>query len=236
MAPFLKRARLFFNNLSNHLSGNSRSVTSNQEGIHPDLEVTIKRHLQKTYQKPVPEYVNDILDQIEKKRQEIRGNLILDSGCGIGASTIKLAEQFPDDLVVGIDQSENRLSKSEEKNNTLFFRANLIDVWLLMEKNKWKVDQHYLLYPNPWPKKKHLQRRWHGHPVFPSLLNLGGKLELRSNWKIYMDEFSQAVEIVTNYSSSVEEFIPSEILTPFEKKYHSSGQKIYRYGINVRSL
>ncbi len=75
-----------------------------------------------------------MLDQIEKKRQGTSGKLILDSGCGTGVSTIKLAEQFPGDLVVGIDQSENRLSKSKEKNNVLFFRANLIDIWLLMEK------------------------------------------------------------------------------------------------------
>ncbi len=168
-----------------------------------------------------------MLDQIEKKRQGTSGKLILDSGCGTGVSTIKLAEQFPGDLVVGIDQSENRLSKSKEKNNVLFFRANLIDIWLLMEKNNWKIDQHYLLYPNPWPKKKHLQRRWHGHPVFPTLIKLGGKLELRSNWKTYVDEFAKAVEIVTGNLNPVEEFTPTEALTPFEEKYQASGQRLY---------
>ena len=34
-------------------------------------------------------------------------------------------------------------------------------------------EQHYLLYPNPWPKAKHLQRRVHGHGSFPLLLQLG---------------------------------------------------------------
>ena len=213
----------------NKFSGNSRSVTSNQEGIHPDLEAIVKRHLQTSYQRPIPEYANEILDQIEKKRQEIGGKLILDSGCGTGVSTIKLAEKFPDDLVVGIDQSEDRLSKSKEKNNVLFFRANLIDIWLLMGKNNWKINQHYLLYPNPWPKKKHLQRRWHGHPVFPTLIKLGGKLEIRSNWKTYVDEFAKAVEFVTGDLNPVEEFIPTETLTPFEEKYQASGQSLYRY-------
>ena len=219
--------------MSNQLSGNSRSVTSNQEGIHPDLEAIVKRHLQNPYQKPIPEYANEILDQIEKKRQETGGKLILDSGCGTGVSTIKLAEKFPDDLVVGIDQSEDRLSKSKEKNNVLFFRANLIDIWLLMEKKSWKIDQHYLLYQNPWPKKKHLQRRWHGHPVFPILIRLGGKLELRSNWKTYVDEFAKAVEVVTGCLNPVEEFIPTETLTPFEEKYQASGQNLYRYQVGL---
>ena len=214
-------------------SGNSRTVTSNQEGIHPDLEAIVKRHLQNPYQKPIPEYANEILDQIEKKRQETGGKLILDSGCGTGVSTINLAEHNPNDLVVGIDQSENRLSKIKEKNNVLFFRANLIDIWLLMEKNNWKIDQHFLLYPNPWPKKKHMQRRWHGHPVFPTLIKLGGKLELRSNWKTYVDEFARAVEIAIGNLNSVEEFIPTETLTPFEEKYHASGQSLYRYQLSL---
>ncbi len=215
--------------MPNAHSGNSRSVTSNQEGIHPDLEAIVKRHLQNPYQRPIPEYANEVLDQIEKKRQEIGGKLILDSGCGTGMSTIKLAEQFTSDLVIGIDQSDYRLSKSKEKNNVLFFCANLIDIWLLMEKNNWKIDQHYLLYPNPWPKKKHLQRRWHGHPVFLTLIRLGGRLEIRSNWKIYVGEFAKAVEIVTGNSSPIEEFIPTVALTSFEKKYQASGQSLYRY-------
>ena len=155
--------------------------------------------------------------------------MVLDSGCGTGVSTVKLAEQFPNDLIVGIDQSDYRLSKSKNKKNVLFFRANLIDIWSLMEKNNCKVDQHYLLYPNPWPKKKHLQRRWHGHPIFPALLKLGGKLELRSNWKTYVDEFAKAVEIITGDSRPVEPVKLSEAITPFEKKYQDSGQDLYRY-------
>ena len=214
--------------MANQLSGNSRSVTSNQEGIHPALESIVKRHLQHPYQKPIPKYTHKILEQIENQLQKTDGKLILDSGCGTGVSTINLAGNNPDDLIVGIDQSEYRISKSEGKNNVLFFRADLIDIWLLMEQQGWKIDQHYLLYPNPWPKKKHLQRRWHGHPIFPSLIKLGGILELRSNWKTYAEEFSSAVEIMTGCLSPIEEFTPTELLTPFEKKYHASRQVLYR--------
>lgn len=48
------------------------------------------------------------------------------------------------------------------------------------------------------PKIGHLSRRWHGHPVFPAMLELGGVLECRSNWKIYvLNEFCFAVERLT---------------------------------------
>lgn len=162
------------------------------------------------------------------------GKLVLDSGCGTGVSTIKLADQFPEDLIVGIDQSIVRLGKQKaQKDNVLFFRANLVDVWMLMEKQGWRIDQHFLFYPNPWPKKKHLQRRWHGHAIFPALIKISKNIELRTNWKIYADEFSKAIEIATTYKNPVEEFSSTDPITPFEKKYLVSEQMLYIYQINL---
>jgi hypothetical protein len=46
------------------------------------------------------------------------------------------------------------------------------------------VSQHYVLYPNPYPKKARLSSRWYAHPSFPLLLLLGGeRIVFRSNWK-----------------------------------------------------
>jgi tRNA (guanine-N7-)-methyltransferase len=39
--------------------------------------------------------------------------LILDAGCGVGHSTIQLARAFPDHWVIGVDQSEDRLSRKK---------------------------------------------------------------------------------------------------------------------------
>jgi tRNA (guanine-N7-)-methyltransferase len=78
---------------------------------------------------------------------------------------------------------------------------------------------HYLLYPNPWPKPGHLARRVHGHPAFPLLPALGGRLELRSNWQIYVEEFGVALhlrEIAASVSRCPGRGHP---LTPFERKY-----------------
>lgn len=79
-------------------------------------------------------------------------------------------------------------------NNLLLLRADLVDLWILaLRDNAWKVEEHSILYPNPYPKRSQLRSRWHGHPVFPVLLGLGGKITLRSNWKPYLDEVCQAV-------------------------------------------
>ncbi|CAM9366199.1 unnamed protein product [Discosporangium mesarthrocarpum] len=149
--------------------------------------------------------------------------VILDSGCGTGRSSLWLAEKFPDIPVLGIDKSAIRLSKSTAMacheasarkgyqgcevgnrrrkghgpHNLLLVRANLVDFWLLATWHReWEVRKHYILYPNPYPKSAQLKLRWHGHPVFPTLLRLGGQIIVRSNWKTYLQEMCLAVVAV----------------------------------------
>jgi tRNA G46 methylase TrmB len=95
----------------------------------------------------------------------------------------------------------------------------------------WQPARHYLLYPNPYPKAAHLKMRWHGHPVFPAILALGGRLEVRSNWWLYVEEFARAVSQVTGRRVEVQEHAvgPQDAgLTPFEQKYLASGQSLWR--------
>ena len=107
----------------------------------------------------------------------------------------------------------------EKLPNAILLRAELSDFFLLAcEASDWVVHSHYMLYPNPYPKAKHLQvcrdsstlpsrnvsltcdsllkRRWHGHPTFPVILALGGKLIVRSNWDVYCAEMVAAVDAV----------------------------------------
>jgi len=96
-----------------------------------------------------------------------------------------------------------------------------------------QLDRHFLLYPNPWPKIGHLSRRWHGHAVFPDLLALGGTLELRTNWRIYADEFAWAVARVSGCDAAVAAYETDAPLTPFERKYRDSGQTLWRYVVDL---
>ena len=61
-------------------------------------------------------------------------------------------------------------------------------------------------------------------------MEIGGPLELRSNWKIYVEEFAEATKVYfPDQKILVEEYEPDQFLTPFEKKYFLSGQKLYRF-------
>jgi tRNA G46 methylase TrmB len=123
--------------------------------------------------------------------------VILDSGCGVGLSSVTLAHKYPNLPIIAIDRSFVRLSKNKFSNysshsssftaststssateeeveevpntnllgptNLFMVRAELADFWYLVcHFSDWCVKEHYILYPNPYPKNKHLRRRWHG--------------------------------------------------------------------------
>ncbi|RTQ98915.1 tRNA (guanine(46)-N(7))-methyltransferase TrmB [Halomonas nitroreducens] len=215
----------------------SRNVTSNQPGPHQDLSRRVARALTHPLRKPLAEHTRETFAAADAWRVE-RGDrpLILDAGCGVGLSTRQLAERHPESTVLGIDRSADRLSRDHGPlpDNARLVRADLVDFWRLALAGGWRPVRHYLLYPNPYPKSAHLKMRWQGHPVFPVILALGGRLELRSNWRLYVEEFALAVEQVTGDRAPVTGFEPGgDFLTPFERKYHHSGQLLWRLGVEL---
>jgi len=220
---------------------NSRQITDAQEGIHKNLESIVKKHLQNRHRKPIAEHTQTAFKNIKTVIDKALAQgkpLIFDSCCGTAMSTGILADENPEALVIGIDRSAVRLGK--EYNNKLPDNAHLVqaecaDFWHLAKQQNWKLFKHTILYPNPYPKPKHLKRRWHGHPAFGDLLALGGDIELRTNWKVYADEFCKAVDIAKEKENchKVVSFIAEKPLTLFEKKYQNSGQKLYRCVISL---
>ena len=228
---------------SHKIEGNSREVTSAQTGLHPDLERTLRRHLAANFAKPVSEPAQ-MAYALFKARWLALGQpaLVFDSGCGVGESTRHLALRHKEVLVLGIDKSEDRLQRKKPlplPDNALLLRADLVDFWRLVLNDGLRLTHHYLLYPNPWPKLAHLQRRWHGHAVFPVILALGGQLELRSNWLLYLQEFVQAAAWA-GFTQNTIHTLSSEALgthlTPFERKYAASGQALYCARLNLTSV
>lgn len=213
------------------MQANSLPVTSNQPHLHRKLVAVVRRHLNNHHRLMVPEHNREAYQQLTRQLATRPRPLVLDSFCGTGHSTAALAARHPEHLVVGIDQSAQRLGKhpGSDRNNYLLLQANCEDIWTLLAADGKRVDYHYLLYPNPWPKARHLQRRIHGHGSFPQLLRLGGKLELRSNWQVYVEEFGVAMHLAGHrgYVSKVAGSKPP--LTLFEQKYRQSGHPLWSY-------
>ena len=205
----------------------AKPVISNQTGPHENLETLVKRHLNNTFLRPYPDFSLNGFEEVNHWVARFQRPIIFDSYCGVGESTVELAKQHPEASVIGIDKSFHRLKKHDEHyrqsgiDNYYLIRADIDDFWRLALDDKWQLSHHYLLYPNPWPKSSQIKRRCHGSPLFSSLLALGGELELRSNWSIYVDEFAQALTIA-GYPSTAEAFLTSTAITPFERKYQQA--------------
>jgi tRNA (guanine-N7-)-methyltransferase len=221
------------------MMNNSKSVDG-QIDIHPNLIDSINKHFNHHFARPIQSYNIEAFERMLNRVGEY-AKLIFDTGCGTGDGSRWLAKHNPSALVVGIDQSENRLTKQRDEDypNLLLLHCDLIDFWRLCYQNKVHPDHHFLLYPNPWPKKKHYQRRWPAHPILPYILAVGGLLELRTNWLTYAQEFAAVLNhdavqpYLNNEKVEIETFQPSDYLTRFEQKYALSGQTLYKVSQNI---
>jgi len=217
---------------------NSRFISSAQDGPHRDLETLVRRHMAHPFRKPVADYNRAAFAEAMAAWTQFgrESPLILDAGCGVGWSTLNIAQQFPNHFVLGVDQSIDRLARGKPMElpaNASLIRADLVDFWRLLAENGIRLARHYNLYPNPWPKIGHLARRWQGHAVFPVWKALGGELECRSNWRIYIEEMAQALSLLSGQSVVAEPWQTDSPMTPFEKKYLASGHELWRCRVSL---
>lgn len=253
-----------------------RSVTTNQDGLYKNLETVVRKYATTAFLRPVASHTQEAFEEACKivanfktadvtsaaavtaansangtatnSANDTAAQVVLDSGCGTGESTLHLARKFPGIPVLGLDKSAVRLSHSKETRskgepseavpaNAFWLRAELLDFWkLALEKvrtGEWHIPYHALYYPNPWPKQSEATRRFHLHPVFPTFMELGDVIELRTNWEIYAREFEAAARLwasIAGKSTDIacESFVPNAPETAFERKYNEARQQLWR--------
>jgi len=232
----------------------ARPVTTNQEGPYKELERVVRKHAATLFLRPVADHTREAFATAKEFVDRFYGNVstnkpvnvILDSGCGTGESTVHIAKRFPDTPAIGVDKSAVRLTRACAGNapatdgdvppNAFWVRAELLDFWKLaldeVDAGRWRIPYHALYYPNPWPKQSEATRRFHLHPIFPTLLKLGERIELRTNWEIYAREFAEAAKLIPNQVRDdhvvCEAFSPEECETAFERKYKEARQQLWR--------
>ncbi len=211
---------------------NSRLPTSAQCEPHARLLERLSIHERTEWLQPIRSHSRQALDRLTAQLAAEPRPIILDSGCGTGWACVALAQRYPNHWIIGIDRSKARLSKAPEvPNNVFLMRAELADVWRLMVEQNWSVERHYVLYPNPYPKASQLQRRWHGHPAWPFLLQVCDCLIMRTNVSVYAREWHQALHYCGYTQATLNELDLAQTcqqpLTAFEKKYAASGHPLF---------
>ena len=153
-------------------------------------------------------------------------------------------DDYGDSSIIGDENNNNN-----NNNNVFLIRAELADFWRLWleeasstttttETRLSLPEKHFLLYPNPYPKRRRYQNRWYCHPSFPLLRKLASEeIVVRSNWKEYLQDFATAVEIANNNQEEEEvQYTPNDITqvdssqlawTNFEQKYFDVGENCY---------
>jgi len=115
-----------------------------------------------------PESLTNRLD-LEKIFRR-KAPLHVDLGCGDGSFLCALAQRLPDKNFLGIERLSGRVRSSARK------AASLDNVRLLQMESSYavryllpaeSVETFYLLFPDPWPKRRHHRRRI----VTPDFLN-----------------------------------------------------------------
>jgi tRNA (guanine-N7-)-methyltransferase len=110
--------------------------------------------------------------------------LHVDLGCGDGSFVCTLAQRLPDKNFLGIERLSSRVQSSARK------AAGLDNVRLLQVESSYavryllpagSVETFYLLFPDPWPKRRHHRRRI----VTPDFLN-SVHVALEQNGVIYI--------------------------------------------------
>ena len=214
-------------------------ITTTQTEPHKDLASVIEKHQKTSFRRPISPFQREIFEGVSDEIKSHEGPVLLDSCCGTGRSTMLLAEQYPDALVIGLDKSSKRLSRNEVfreengiKNNALLMQADVLDFWRLAQEAGCQFDKHTILYPNPYPKASDLTKRWHGHAVFPCMLQLSNVIEVRSNWRLYLEEFLLAAKLMGDWDGEIIQLEPADArMTAFEKKYRQAGIPVYKLSL-----
>src|SRR5580765_713453 len=117
---------------------------------------------------PTFSLVIELLPELHVPRLEVaelfgrNAPLHIDLGCGDGSFLCEMAQQFPKRNFLGIERLTKRVEKvrrkAEKIENVRVLRADsLFAIRCLLPKNS--VETFYLLFPDPWPKRRHQLRR-----------------------------------------------------------------------------
>lgn len=166
--------------------------------------------------------------------------LYLEIGCGTGDHALSFAHFNPDKHLIAIERTNNKysrfLSKFQKFNpqNLSPIQADAI-IWSTQYLNEKSLDGCFILYPNPYPKKKQSNLRWHNMPYFQHLLKLlkpNAQMVFATNIEDYANEFKDVVlkEHAQHLKLTDLSIIDPKTFTPrtaFEKKYLSRGETCY---------
>ena len=165
--------------------------------------------------------------------------LEIEIGCGVGMHPLQHAAQNSATSFIALEHTHERFGKFQRSyeakadllQNLHPRHANAVS-WISHHVGPESVDHYWILYPNPNPKKKHRNLRWHAMPFAQYLvktLKKGGRITVATNLKFYADEAIQDWQQLHGLKliESTELVLGAAPRTHFEKKYLERGETCF---------
>ncbi|MCH2477142.1 MAG: tRNA (guanosine(46)-N7)-methyltransferase TrmB [Gammaproteobacteria bacterium] len=165
--------------------------------------------------------------------------VVIEIGFGDGTVLIESALKNPNKNFIGIEvydsglgQCLNEINKHKIKNIRLIY-GDAVEVFEQFITKK-SVEKINILFPDPWPKKRHHKRRLINKRFLAllskSLINKG-IINISTDW----EDYAQQIELTFKESNQFKE-IKSEsrnLKTKFEKRGIKLGHKIFNYSYQL---
>ena len=175
----------------------------------------------------VGEYIsNNILQCIDDKPiTEIN----LEIGCGHGHWLCSIASCHKGELFVGIDLLSKRIRKADRKrellnlDNVFFLKAEAGEFLEALPRNL-HIKNTFIMYPDPWPKKKHHKKRLIQRCFLRMLhdkSHRGSKLFFKTDHEAYLDWTRQAIANSSLWELGTEDW-PHDAPSYFEDLFGNS--------------
>jgi tRNA (guanine-N7-)-methyltransferase len=158
--------------------------------------------------------------------------LQVDLGCGEGSFLCELGERHPEKNFLGIERLASRVAKTSRKAEridnarVLHAETSYAVRYLLPERS---VETFYLLFPDPWPKRRHHRRRIFTSEFLNSVhaaLNDDGVLRIATDHRDYFTYIQRLAGQSTDFATT--EMNSQFPASTFEKRFRRRGVPIYR--------
>ena len=168
--------------------------------------------------------------------------LHVDLGCGDGSFLCEIAQRFPERNFLGIERLTKRVEKVRGKvekiENVRVLRADtLFAIRYLLPKNS--VETFYLLFPDPWPKRRHQFRRIFTRDFLDAMaaaLEENGILRVATDQLDYFHQIERLSRAHLQFQAVP--LSPDDTVLPvtkFERKFRDQGAPIYRLTLRKTS-
>jgi len=159
--------------------------------------------------------------------------LHVDLGCSDGSFLCTLAQRMPEKNFLGIERLLGRIRAAARKatpiGNVRLLRMEIsYAVRYLLPPGS--VEVFYLLFPDPWPKRRHWRRRIVNENFLRAInqaLISGGTLHIATDCVDYFEKIKEIARANPDFAAV--DFVDIDLPhTKFERKFRAQGVTIYR--------